>query len=95
LAVNIFGAFAGSACGGRDPYEDLNSLADAVADSAEIFNHDGCLVWLNAGALIPVSGTVLREIITKHVVTQRLVNHGTAEEPNWTLVYSPYEPTQK
>jgi hypothetical protein len=75
--------------------EDLNALADAVAESAEIFNQDGRLVWLNAGKLIPVSRIILREIITTHVVTKNLINHGTADEPNWTREYVPFVPHEQ
>ena len=68
-------------------------MADAVAATREIFDHNGQLVWLDAGKLIPVSGAVLRGIIGRRVVTQRLVNHGTPAEPNWTCEYSPFVPT--
>jgi hypothetical protein len=77
---------------GRDPYEDLNSLADAIAQTGEVFDHNGQLVWLNAGSLIPVSGAVLRGIIGRRVVTRRLVNHGTPAEPNWVCEYLPFVP---
>jgi hypothetical protein len=39
---------------------------------------------LNAGKLVLVNRDVLFEIITKQVVTPRLMNRGTADEPNWT-----------
>ena len=79
---------------GRDPYEDLNSLADAIAQTGEVFDHNGQLVWLNAGSLIPVSGAVLRGIIGRRVVTRRLVNHGTPAEPNWVCEYLPFVPNE-
>ena len=34
-------------------------------------------------------------IIAQHVVTARLVNHGTVEEPNWDIEYVPYEPSDR
>jgi hypothetical protein len=47
---------------------------------------------LNEGKLVPVNAAVLREIIPKHVVIQRLVNRGTASEPDWGLEYIPLRP---
>src|SRR5215831_15312798 len=38
-------------------------------------------------------GSVLRQFITKHVVTLRLVNHGTADKPNWGRESLPFVPT--
>jgi len=73
---------------------DLNSLADAVAETGEIFDHNGQLVWLNEGKLIPVSGAILRRIIGRRVVTRRLVNHGTPAEPNWACEYLPFVPNE-
>lgn len=82
---------AGYACGEAEiPYEDLNSLADAVAESAKIYL-DGRLVWLREGTLVQVTMDALREIIAKNVVTQRLVQRGNG----WELVYSPFEPSPK
>jgi len=53
------------------------------------------LIWLNEGKLVSVSGAVLREFISKHIVTLRLVNNGTAEEPNWVREFSPLVPPQR
>ena len=52
------------------------------------------MIWVHEGKLIEVNQDALREIIAENVVTARRVNRGSAEQPNWTLVYSPYEPTQ-
>ena len=41
--------------------------------------------------LAQVTIDALREIIAKHVVTQRLVNRGNG----WELVYSAFEPSPK
>jgi len=81
----------------RDPYADICALADAVAGatSAELFNHNGRLIWLREGTLAQVTLDALHEIVAKNVVTQRLVNRGTADAPNWELVYSPCEPSRK
>ena len=68
-------------------------MADAIAQTGEVFDHNGQLVWLNAGSLIPVSGAVLRGIIGRRVVTRQLVNHGTPAEPNWACEYLPFVPT--
>src|SRR5262249_60264487 len=60
---------------GRDPYEDINSLADAAAATGELFDRDGVVVWLSdKGELVPAGGPVLREVIGRRVVTLRLVN---------------------
>src|SRR5262249_7671479 len=80
-------------------HEDITGLADAAAKTAAIFNQDDRLVWLTqingAGALVPVSGAVLHEIIAKHIVTPRLVNRGTTDEPNWACEYVPFEVSER
>jgi len=50
---------------------------------------------LNAGALVPVTRSILLEIITKNVATPRLTNRGTEDDPNWTCVYAPLVPDEK
>src|SRR5262249_2602452 len=65
------------------------SAAEAAAEKGEVFDREGCLVWLNEGALIPVSRSVLRQIITKHNVTRRLVNR----DGNWVCEFIPFVPT--
>jgi hypothetical protein len=66
--------------------KDLNGLADAIAATAPIFNHNGGLVWLKDGKLIPVAGAVLNEITREYLVTPRLVNR----DGTWTCEYLPF-----
>ena len=69
---------------GRDPVEDLNTSADAIAESpAELFNWNGGLVWINAGKLVPVAKDALIQIIEKHVAVRKLVNRGATDAPAW------------
>ena len=79
---------------GKDPDQDASALADAVARSAaKLINRGGQLVWIRDGKLYRVDPNAARVLITEHVVTVRLVNRGTAEEPNVDIEYIPYEPT--
>jgi hypothetical protein len=70
-------------------------LADAVAETAEIYNRNGQLVWLTGGQLVPLSRDALREIITQHVAIKQLVNNGSAAEPTWTSAFVPLIPDEK
>jgi len=55
--------------------EDLNNLADAIIDVAEICNQRGSLVWVNAtDDVVPFAGPALRTIIEKSIVIPQLVN---------------------
>lgn len=74
---------------GSDPRQDLNALADAIIEAAEIFLHNGALVWLNDGQLVRVTNEVLCEIIREHVVTRRLVNR----DGKWLLEYPSLMPS--
>ena len=58
--------------------EDQNRLTAAIAEVAiaELFNMNGGLVWFNEGRAVPVNKDVLREIITRHLVSVRLVSRG-------------------
>jgi hypothetical protein len=49
------------------------------------------LIWLSEGKLVSVSGAVLRELITKHIVTVRLTNR----DGNWVREFSPLVPPQR
>jgi len=71
--------------------EDADALVDAIAGAVRLFNYAGRPIWLNEGKLIEVNQNVFREIISKHVVTARLVNRGT----DWACEYSPYTPSEK
>jgi hypothetical protein len=66
--------------------KDVNGLADAIAATAPIFNHNGSLVWLKNEELIPVALVVLNEIIQEYIVTPRLVNNNGT----WTCRYLPF-----
>ena len=46
------------------------------------------MIWLSEGKLVSVSGAVLREFITKHIVTMRLTNR----DGNWVREFSPLVP---
>jgi hypothetical protein len=81
----------GPATGGfQDASAEICNLSDTVAAAAEgkLILKDGRLLWLKEGQLIEVSINVLREFISTHVVSQRLVNQGTADKPNWALKFT-------
>jgi hypothetical protein len=77
---------------GKDPKEDLNALADAIAQSPNIFILNDRLVWLHNGKLVPLSGNTLPEFIAANVVTLHLTNRATADNPNWQKIYTPFRP---
>jgi hypothetical protein len=77
---------------GETPQKDLCAVADALANTNEILDHNGRLIQLQNGKLVPITMDVLREIISTHIVSMQLVNRGTAHEPNWTLEYPPFKP---
>jgi hypothetical protein len=60
----------------EDPYEDLCKLAEAVAKTGELLDHDGRLYWLREGKRIMVTLDVLREFIEGHIVTPYLKTPG-------------------
>jgi len=57
----------------------------------QLFNRGGRLFWLHEGKLDEVTQDMLREIITKHIVTAQLMDHGT----HWTCEYAPVKPSEK
>jgi hypothetical protein len=59
---------------GRNRTEDINKLADTIAEAAiaELFNLAKELVTIDAGQLVPVNKDMLREIIARHVASIRL-----------------------
>jgi hypothetical protein len=74
---------------GRSQTEDLNLLADCIANSkADLFNDNGQIIWIHEGKRIGVGTKVLAEIIAKHVVTAWPVNHRGQLEGQ----YRPHEP---
>jgi hypothetical protein len=74
---------------GRNLAEDTSRLTDAIAESciAEVFELNGSLVWFNDGQPVPISRTLLREIIALHIVSIRLVNLG----PRWQVEYYAFD----
>src|SRR5262249_34732386 len=64
----------------------------------------GCLPLLHLLALVRVlahctrycgitkGSSTLRKFITRHIVTLRLMNNGTTNEPNWTCEFLPFVP---
>jgi len=77
---------------GTNAQEDLCLVADAIAQTDEILDHNGRLIQIQNGKLVPITMDVLREIISTRIVSMQLVNRGTAHEPNWTLEYPPFKP---
>jgi hypothetical protein len=65
-------------------------LADATAGIPGFFTRDGGLYRLSEGVLVLMTGETLAQTIEKFVVTQKSVNKGTAEEPNWVFEFTPY-----
>ena len=61
-----------------DPYCDrfINTVADALAEFADLFDQDGALLWANNGKTTRVTPPVLAEIIPKHLATKHLVTRG-------------------
>jgi hypothetical protein len=73
-----------------DVYATTNSLADALAEFADLFNLNGELVQIIEGKITPVRMNILPEIIYKHIATRELVNKGSKENPAWTVEYIPF-----
>jgi len=78
-----------------DPYESLNNLALLIAEATRdcLFEHDGRLFILREGKLVAATLDALVTLIAERVVTQRLVNRGTADAPSYELAYAPLEVT--
>src|SRR5215831_3212692 len=76
-----------------DPYANANLLSDALAETAELFNVNGQLMWLdNRGQLVLATMNVLHDLIPQHVALKQLRNTGTDAEPRWVAEYVPYIP---
>src|SRR5262249_49472795 len=74
-------------------HSSARSMAGLTCQSIRWFSrYFPLLVWLKDGTLIPVTLVTLREIVQKKCVTQKLVNHGTPDKPNWCVEYSPFLP---
>ena len=66
-------------------------LAVAIAATGELFNHNGTLVQLRDGKLIPISSNELHELITRHVAAVRVVKRDGV----WQREFYSYEFAQK
>ena len=91
---------------GTDRQVDIAVLAVAIAATGELFNHNGTLVQLRDGKLIPISRNELQELITRHVAAVRVVkrdgvwqrefySYEFAQKPNFEPPTSEREPDDK
>jgi len=76
---------------GTDRQADIAVLAVAIAATGELFNHNGTLVQLRDGKLIPISPNELHELITRHVAAVRVVKRDGV----WQREFYSYEFAQK
>ena len=61
----------------NDPMADARTLIDAIIESnADLFNHDGTLVLLRDGTLVPGGRDILVETLNKHICVKRVVKNG-------------------
>ena len=69
--------------------QDVDRLADAIAEKTqtELFNVDRGLCHFTEGRLVAVNKDILRDIITRHLVSLRLVNRASTNDPLWELEY--------
>jgi len=75
-----------------DPFAAANSLADCLAECVDLVNLNGSPVWVKEGQLVPVTASILHELVPQYVATRELVNLGTEQNPNWVLEYLPFRP---
>jgi hypothetical protein len=80
---------------GENNKDDLNALADAIAQSPNIFILNSRLVLLHDGKLVPLSAANLAEFIATNIVTVHLTNRGTPDNPNWQKIFTPFLPPSK
>jgi hypothetical protein len=75
---------------GRDPYEDLALLSEALAKLPNLFEQaNGGFVWINDGKRIDARRDQLLEIIQENVAIAVPVNRGTADAEDWRVEYRP------
>ena len=61
----------------NDPMADARTLIDAIIESnADLFNHDGTLVLLRDGELVPGGRDILLETLNTHLAVKRVVKNG-------------------
>ena len=76
---------------GRDRGADIAALADAVvAAIPELVNQDNALVRLEGTRLAYINLAGLGELIGQHICGMRVVNHGSADKPDWQREYFSY-----
>jgi hypothetical protein len=69
-----------------DAVANARAVGDALVESdLDLFNVDGRPVLVDNGALVPVAGKVLSEVVSKHLATKQLVNR----EGKWAVAYKP------
>jgi hypothetical protein len=78
-----------------DVYATTNSLADALAEFADLFNLNGELVHIAEGKITPVRMGDIAKITSEHIATRELINKGSKENPNWSVEYIPYTPDSR
>jgi hypothetical protein len=75
---------------GRDPYQDLALLADALAKLEGLFEQQGGgFIWIDNGKRTRVGGELLLEIIQNNVVIAVPINRSTADAEDWRVEYRP------
>jgi hypothetical protein len=77
---------------GCDP-QDTARLADTIAEKTqtELFNVDGSLFQFTEGRLIAINKDILRNVIARHIVSLRLVNRASTNDPHWEIEYDSFE----
>jgi hypothetical protein len=74
---------------GRDRAQDQQRLAEAIADSIELFNQDGSLVGLSSkGELVPIGFENFRKLVATNICGLRLKQNGANK---WEREYFTYE----
>jgi hypothetical protein len=78
---------------GANRDDDLARLISLLAPKVlcELFSEEGKLVQLRDGQFVRVIKEDMREIVNRHIRTLRLINQGTADEPNWEVKLYSFE----
>jgi hypothetical protein len=75
---------------GQDRAKDVAALTEAIAASTKLYNHDGALVRLVEGRLLPVNRAALLDLIGQHICGLRLVmRDGRWQEDYYPLAFNP------
>jgi hypothetical protein len=79
---------------GRDRQQDINALADAIASATELFNHNGTLVRLDGGELVPVNFADFRARVGQRICSLRLMRKGTQwRKEYYSFDFAPVPPS--